>query len=183
MMRIHRSRRWLAASGLLLTLLAVPPGMRSADAQSSDDAGWFGTTAREAESPVVFPAAPSELLHVHITAGGALRFYVDRASISVQPGQIVRYTLVARVPGGPSNVTYEGIDCTRRQWKLYALWNEASKTWSAVTTSHWQRIPSDGAQRIHSTLFDDDLCKDGAVHGTAAQIAQRIQQGLRAIPY
>ncbi|MGC9162243.1 MAG: CNP1-like family protein [Thiomonas sp.] len=182
-MRTARPRLRVATLGLIVTLLAAPYGTRSAGAQSVDDAGWFGTKTRETESPVVFPAAPSELLHVHITAGGALRFYVDRASISVQPGQIVRYTLVARVPGGPSNVTYEGIDCAQRQWKLYAVWNDASKTWSAVTTSQWQRIAGDGAQRIHSTLFDDDLCKDGAVHGTAAQIAQRIQQGLRAIPY
>lgn len=172
-------RRLAAILACLLAGLTIDQAARAA---ASDDTGWFGAKTSQVESPVVFPGAPDELLHVHITASGALQFFVDRASISVQPGQTVRYTLVAKVPDGPRNVSYEGINCARRQWKLYALWNDSTKTWAAASTSDWLPIPEHGAERIHSTLFSDDFCKDRATDGTAKEMAQRIEQGLRAIP-
>ncbi len=175
------SVRRLAAT--LACLLAGLTSAQLARADASDDTGWFGAKTSQVESPVVFPGAPGELLHVHITAGGALQFFVDRASISVQPGQTVRYTLVAKVPGGPRNATYEGINCALRQWKLYALWNDATKGWVAANTNDWQPIPERGAEHIHSTLFSDDFCKDSATNGAAADMAQRIEQGLRTMPY
>lgn len=168
----------------LVCLLAGLSAIPMVHAEASDDTGWFGAKAsNKAESPVVFPGAPADLLHVHITAGGALQFFVDAASISVQPGQTVRYTLVAKTAGGPSNGTYEGINCALRQWKIYAIWNDSSKQWTAARGSDWQPIPESGATRIHSTLYDDDFCKDRVVNGTAADMAQRIKQGLRALPY
>jgi hypothetical protein len=181
-MTLFFSARGLAATRtcLLAGLIFTP----MAHAQAPDDSGWFGAKAsNKAESPVVFPAAPGELLHVHITAGGALQFFVDAASISVQPGQTVRYTLVAKTAGGPSNVTFEGINCTLKQWKIYAIWNDASKQWTAASTGDWQPIREKGATRIHSTLYSDDFCRDNAANGTAADMAQRIKQGLRALPY
>jgi len=175
------ARRLAATFACLLAGLSATQIVR---ADASDDTGWFGAKAsNKAESPVVFPGAPGELLHVHITAGGALQFFVDAASISVQPRQTVRYTLVAKMPGGPSNVTFEGINCALRQWKIYAIWNDTSKQWSAASGSDWQPIPEKGATRIHSTLFSDDFCKDSAAYGTPAEMAQRIKQGLRALPY
>lgn len=173
-------RKFAAILACLLGGLSVG---QLARADSSDATGWFGAKTGRVESPVVFPGAPGELLHVHITAGGTLQFFVDPASISVQPGQTVRYTLVAQIPGGPRNVTYEGINCALRQWKLYAIWNDASKQWTAASGSDWQPIPERGAARIHSTLYSDDFCKDAEAQGTPAEMAQRIQQGLRALPY
>ena len=173
--------RWLAATLTFLLAGLIPAQLAHAD--SSDAAAWFGAKTSKVESPVVLPAAPADLLHVHITAGGALQFFVDAASISVQPGQTVRYTLVAKMPGGPRNVTFEGINCARRQWKIYAIWNDASKQWTAASSSDWLPIPERGAERIHSTLFSDDFCKDSAAYGTPAEMAQRIKQGLRALPY
>ncbi|MDD4886736.1 MAG: CNP1-like family protein [Thiomonas sp.] len=176
-----KARQAARLVAILACLLAGLTSAQLARAAASDDTGWLGAKTSKVESPVVFPGAPGELLHVHITAGGALQFFVDRASISVQPGQTVRYTLVAKAPDGPRNVTYEGINCARRQWKLYALWNDSTKTWVAASTSDWQPIPERGAERIHSTLISDDFCKDWATDGTAAEMAQRIAQGLRYI--
>jgi len=182
MNRTQRLRR-LRAAAFFCLLVARPALLQGVHAQEADDFGWLRAPSGQEQSPVVFPGAPSNLLHVHVTAGAALQFFVDRASITVEPGQIVRYTLVARAPNGPDNVSYEGIDCAHRRWKLYGVWNDANKTWQAASSTDWQRIPDSGAQRIHATLYDDDFCKDWAVNGTAAQIAQRIQQGLRVIPY
>ena len=162
-------------AAVVLGLVAVQPAL--AQALEGDGA------SAAAKAPVVFPGPPQDLLHVHITAGGALQFFIDRNSLSVEPGQVVRYTLVAQVPGGPRNVTYEGINCAQRQWTLYALWSDDTKAWTAASSSDWQRIPENGATRIHATLYGDDLCKDKAVLGTPAAMAQRIQQGLRALPY
>jgi hypothetical protein len=180
---MNRDRRLRWREAALFCFMAASVLLQVVRAQQADDAGALGAFPRLEQSPVVFPGAPSNLLHVHITASTALQFYVDRASITVEPGQVVRYTLVARAPSGTDNVSYEGIDCARRRWKLYGVWNDANKTWQAASSADWQRIPDSGAQRVHATLYDDDFCKDWAVNGTAAQIAQRIQQGLRAIPY
>ena len=164
----------LAFLGCMLTLAP------RAHAQSSSDEGWFGAKTAAAEAPVSLPAAPKDLVHVHITASGALQFYVDQASVSVEPGQTVRYTLVGKTPNGPSNITFEGINCVTRQWKLYALWNDASKQWVKATSSEWQRIPESGATRVHSTLYRDDFCLNQSVRGSAADLVRRIELGLHA---
>ncbi|WP_298290209.1 CNP1-like family protein [Thiomonas sp.] len=183
-MRRLRSGSIATLAALLLALGATWPARADAADDGGVDSGVFTTSPSAQSQPaVVLPGAPQDLLHVHITAGGTLQFFVDRASISLHPGQVVRYTLVAQTPGGPRNVGYEGIDCARRQWTLYAIWNDADQRWTRVNDAGWQRIPQGGAARVHSTLYDDDFCKDGAVNGTAADMAQRIRQGLRAIPY
>lgn len=151
-----------------------------AHAQSTSDEGWLGAKTTTAEAPVTYPGAPKDLVHVHITASGSLQFYVDRASVSVEPGQTVRYALVGKTPDGPSNITYEGINCAKRQWKLYALWNDASKQWVPAAGSDWQRIPENGAARVHSTLFRDDFCRNQSVRGPAADLVRRIELGLHA---
>ena len=151
-----------------------------AHAQSTSDEGWFGAKTTTAEAPVTYPGAPKDLVHVHITASGSLQFYVDQASVSVEPGQTVRYTLVGKTPNGPSNITYEGINCATRQWKLYAVWNDASKQWVMATASEWQRIPENGAARVHSTLYRDDFCHNQSVRGSAADLVRRIELGLHA---
>ena len=163
--------------GLLLGLGSSP----LTHAQSADQSGLFGAKQSPAEAPVTFPRAPADLLHVHITASGALQFYVDRGSISVEPGQTVRYTLVGKTPDGPRNITYEGINCATRQWTLYGLWNDASQKWVAASGGDWQRIPENGATRVHSTLYSDDFCHNRAVRGTPADLARRIEMGLHAL--
>lgn len=175
----HSTRRMRVPT---VCLLAGLTAANFAFADSSSDTGWIGARTKSVETPVVLPSAPSDLLKVHITAGGTLQFFVDRASISVQPGQIVRYTLVAKTPDGPSNVSYESINCALRQWKLHAIWDASSKRWSTAVGNDWQRIPENGATRVHSTLFNDDFCRDRVVNGTPAEMAQRIEQGLRALP-
>ena len=170
----------LAACLYCLSTGIVSAGSASAD--TGDDTGWFGTSKIIKESPVVFPGAPQDLLHVHVTDESALQFFIDRKSLAVQPGNTVRYTLVAKAGQGPSNVSYEGLDCAQRRWKLYAVWNEAEKKWTPAGGSDWQRIPESGATRIHSTLYNDDFCKDFTVNGSADDILRRVQQGLRAIP-
>jgi hypothetical protein len=170
-----RMRTTLLA-GLLLGLSFSP----LTHAQSADESGLFGAKQSPAEAPVTFPRAPTDLVHVHITASGALQFYVDRGSISVEPGQTVRYTLVGKTPDGPRNITYEAINCATRQWKLYGLWNDASQKWVAASGSDWQRIPENGATRVHSTLYRDDFCHNRAVRGTPADLARRIETGLHA---
>ncbi|MDY0330528.1 MAG: CNP1-like family protein [Thiomonas sp.] len=149
-------------------------------ARTADENGLFGAKSSAAEAPVVFPPAPTALVHVHITASGAMQFFIDRSSVTVEPGQTVRYTLVGKTPDGPPNITYEGINCATRQWKLYGLWNDASQKWVAATGSDWQGIPENGAMRVHSTLYRDDFCRDQSVRGTAADLVRRVELGLHA---
>ena len=154
----------------------------AAAAGPAGDGGLFGANSPKPQAPLVLPAAPKDLLRVHVTASGSMQFFVDGRSISVEPGNVVRYTLVAKTAQGPSNVSYEGIDCVQRRWKLYAVWRDSAGKWFQ-TEDDWHDIPAQGAQRIHSTLYDDDFCKDFAVDGTAGDIARRIERGLRAVQH
>ena len=173
--------RWAPVRAALLVCLCAAGVLgSSAVAQTTGEEGWFGAKTRTVEAPLVFPGAPKDLVHVHVTASGTLQFFIDRSSVSVEPGQTVRYTLVGKTPDGPSNITYEGINCASGQWKLYALWNDASKQWVAASGSDWQRIPENGSTRVHSTLFRDDFCRNRAVRGTANDLVRRIELGLHA---
>lgn len=172
--------RSAAIAAAALIGLAIAGAAAAAD--PADDGGLLGASSPRPQAPLVLPAAPKDLLRVHMTASGSMQFFVDGRSISVEPGNVVRYTLVAKTAQGPSNVSYEGIDCVQRRWKLYAVWRDSAGKWFR-TDDDWRDIPAQGARRIHSTLYDDDFCKDFAVDGTAADIARRIGRGLRAVQH
>ncbi len=170
----------IRSAALFAVMLLGLAGVAAAD--SSDGGGLFGAKSARPQTPVVLPPAPSDLLRVHVTNPGSMQFFVDGKSISVEPGHIVRYTLVAKTAEGPRNVSYEGIDCVQRQWKLYAVWRNGAGKWEP-TQDIWHDIPAQSVQRIHSTLYDDNFCKDFGVDGTAGDIARRIGRGLRAVQH
>ena len=78
----------------------------------------------------------SDLMEFEVTRASSMRFYVDRASISVGQDLVVRYTLVARGPQGGENVSYEGIHCKGNTHRIYAF-GQAGGKWRPVEIS-WQ---------------------------------------------
>jgi CNP1-like family protein len=102
-----------------------------------------GVVEGEVKLPPYFKE--SDLIEFEATRASSMRFYVDRASVSVGTDLVVRYTLVARSPQGAENVTYEGIHCKGGTSKVYAL-GQAGGIWKAVdqpwqpTDKLWQRV-------------------------------------------
>jgi hypothetical protein len=86
-----------------------------------------------------------DLMEFEATRASSMRFYVDRASISVGDDLVVRYTLVARGPQGGENVSYEGIHCKGNTHRIYAF-GRSDRTWRPVdlgwqmTDKLWSRV-------------------------------------------
>jgi hypothetical protein len=124
------------------------------------------------EESVVPPAFPTRAKLVEFPVGdaGGFRFFVDGSTLSVAPGGIVRYVLVAVSPGGVQNVTYEGLRCPAAEHRIYAS-GQSDRTWAPSRTG-WQ--PVCDARRWQITLYREYFCPQ--------KIAIRdAQEGVRAL--
>jgi hypothetical protein len=166
---------------LLPLLLAVVAGV--AAAQRTNDPGEFSgqqpqrSSESESdrrdrpESGVKLPAWPKNenLLEFRASSLSSFRFFIDAASLSVEPDRVVRYTLVARSGSGVTNISYEGMRCDSGTVKTYAYgqdgrWNVRESEWRDIEVGRW-----------HSELRAGYLC----VNRTAAIFSAK--DGLDAL--
>jgi len=103
----------------------------------------------EVKTPPYF--REDDLLEFQLARTTSFRFYVDKASISVGPDLVVRYTLVARSPLGAENVSYEGIHCKGRRHKVYAL-GQGDRSWRPVVQD-WQEADKAWTRVLHREYF------------------------------
>lgn len=116
------------------------------------------------ELEVDFPAAPveSSLQSFYVSAAASNQFFVDLATLTVGADGVVRYVLVILTPGGVRNVTYEGMRCETREWRVYAL-GRADGAWSKARRNDWSRIRDEYVNRYHAALFLDYFCPGGVI--------------------
>jgi hypothetical protein len=120
------------------------------------------------EGEVVLPAYPKAANLVEFEVEGSrFRFFVDAASLSVGDDGVVRYTLVARSPGGAENVSYEGMRCKTRTARAYAF-GEHRGRWSKAGTA-WQPIERSSAQGGRFALWHDYFCPRSIAIANAAE--------------
>lgn len=101
-------------------------------------------------------------------------FAIDAASLAVGEDGVVRYTLVARSPGGIENVTFEGIRCATWEYRIYAT-ALAGGAWSR-TGAPWRPIQPLSIQRWHNALATEYFCPQGnPIHS-----AEEGRRALRA---
>ncbi len=134
-------------------------------------------------APVEFPAAPQDngLLKVAVTGGSTLEFFVDLPSIALAGNALVRYTLVARSPHGPINISYEGLDCAQDSWHIYGIWSGRARHWVPNTSSDWHSVNAGGFTRIHAVLDTDYLCEGRLAAGSNAEIVARLKRGIHTV--
>ena len=126
----------------------------------------------------MLPAVPerARLLPFYVSATATFDFFVDGASISVGDDGVVRYALVARSPEGAETVTYEGMRCSERQFRIYAIgtgtgWTRVDKPWRPIL------LPS--MQPWEEALYREVFCplgdpvRDGAEAVAALREANR----------
>ena len=88
---------------------------------------------------------------------------------------MVRYTLVARSPSGTANVSFEGIRCTTRSYKVFALGTGGS--WSR-REGEWRVIETRTIQRWHNVLYCEYLCPRHRPIETAAEGVNALRRGV-----
>jgi hypothetical protein len=94
------------------------------------------------EKPVAAPPLErSRLVEVRLDLSSHtdFRYYVDWGSVSALEDRIVRYVLVARSASGAENVSFEGIRCQSREYRVYAV-GKPEGGWSG-RPSEWRPIP------------------------------------------
>ena len=95
------------------------------------------------------------------------RLFIDPDSVSVGEDRVVRYTAILKSRSGATSVFYEGIRCTRDQYRRYAYGGEDGFRLSS--NSRWRYIGVNGANRYLKVLHSHFMCpspppgKPGAV--------------------
>jgi hypothetical protein len=113
----------------------------------------------------------SDLMEFDVTRASSMRFYIDRASISVDKDLVVRYTLVARGSQGGENVSYEGIHCAGATYKVYARghrdgsWKLVNQDWRPANNI-WTRV-----------LRGEFFCPNRRAIFTAAEGVDALRRG------
>jgi len=131
------------------------------------------------EREVVLPGYPrrENLLPFFVSATTTFEFFVDATSISVGDDGVLRYALVARSAQGAESVSYEGIRCSEREYRIYAT--GAGGAWARRSTP-WRPIEPRSIQRWHNALMREYFCPIGDPIGSAAEGVDALRRGDHA---
>lgn len=141
--------------------------------EEQDKLNW-----KETEVPPPAYPADSNLIEFQVSSGATFRFFIDAASLSVGPDGVVRYTLVARSPSGVANVSYEGIRCITKSYKVYA--QGMGGRWSP-RQGEWRDIEAKTIQRWHNVLYYEYLCPRHRPIQTAAEGVNALRRGIHPV--
>ncbi len=133
-----------------------------------------GDPEREpAEAEVRLPAYPKAggLIEFAVSGVPRFRFFIDPASLALDTGSEVRYTLVARSPSGYDNVSYEGMRCGVNTFRVYAHGNDGR--WAARPPER-RDMESRSVQRWHYELHLNYFCPLGSA-------ILSVEEGLDAL--
>ena len=130
------------------------------------------------EMEVQLPAAPKQenLLPFEVSAASANRFFIDGSTLSVGSDGVVRYVLVVLSPQGARNVSFEGMRCEAREYRIYAS-GRLDGSWSKARKNEWVRIQEAYANRQHAALFLDYFCPVGVIVHDAAEARSSLVRG------
>jgi len=137
------------------------------------------------EAAVPLPAYPKEgdLIEFQVSSGATFRFFIDAASLRVADDGVVRYTLVARSPSGVANVSFEGIRCSTKSYKVFA--QGVGGRWSP-RDGDWRLIDIRTIQRWHNVLYAEYLCPRHRPIQSAAEGVDALRRGVHpalAVPF
>ena len=160
-------------------LLALPLAMWAALALAQPKSDWELEQEERSwtEGALQLPAYPKgeDLIEFYVSAATEFKFFIDRASLSVSPEGVVRYTLLARSPSGAENVTYEGIRCKTGTYRIYA-YGRAGGTW-APRASDWRSIEPRSVQRWHQALWREYFCPQKVPIDDVAEGIDALRRG------
>jgi hypothetical protein len=161
----------------LLAALLVPASALAASAL--DEPGLYepGEERWLEQVPAVppYPAREALVELPVVTEGERFRYWVDLPSISVGADGVVRYTVVIESPQGARNVFFEGIDCRREDYRIYAYGVDGERL-QPVPDGKWRRIEARGALAYRDELFRQYLCDPRRFALPEPQIRRRLER-------
>ena len=152
-------------------------------------ARWWAAIGRSPAASASHTSAPpaypkdADLIEFQVSSGATFRFFIDAASLSVGADGVVRYTLVARSPSGVTNVSFEGIRCSTKSYKVFA--QGSGGRWSP-RQGEWREIEAKTIQRWHNVLYFEYLCPRHRPIETAAEGVDALRRGVHpglALPF
>lgn len=161
---------------VFVLLLAWLPGLALGgwgDFEYDFDQGkpWVELQAQLPPYPDVASALP-----FFVSAATDNRFLIDRASLSVGEDGVVRYTLIAISPSGATNITFEGIRCATREYKIYAFGRNSQ--WSRNRYAAWMPIRYQVRNRPQHVLYTDFFCPGALIARDAQDIVFALKRGI-----
>jgi hypothetical protein len=178
--KLRRSHRTANRLGSLVALLMVGLAILSpAHANVFDDVFGGDDAANFVEVVPAFPAAPKpeDLRQFFVSSATRFKFSIDLASLSIGTDKVIHYTLIAQSDQGAKNISFEGMRCDARTFKVYG-YLAASGTFRASVDPVWQRIDEAEANRQRASLYKDYFCSNGR----AASVADLVRS-LKSNPY
>lgn len=152
-------RRSIAAA----LLAAAPIAFAQLGTQDPD---W-----KEIDAPKPPPLRVEKLIALEVPRA-TMQYGIDPASISVGSDGIVRYVVVASVPGGAVNAIYEGIRCGTAEVKVYARHNPDTG-WKPVVGADWKPM-HDGQFRHSLNIARSGACTGHTANQSAAQVVREL---------
>lgn len=121
------------------------------------------------------PDFPREQGLIEFDAGAASsnRFYIDGATLRVGGDGVVRYVVVIKSGSGATNIIFEGIRCSTRERKQYAL-GRADMTWSGSRAASWRPIVRGSYQAVLSKEY---FCPNGIAILKAEEGVSALRNG------
>ena len=113
------------------------------------------------EGGVQLPPYPkkADLLEFQVDDPQArFRYFIDGRNLSVGDDGVVRFTLVIRSTSGGENVSFEGMRCDSREFKVYAYGGGRGEL-KPLKAPVWERIKMNGPYRYHITLQQLYFCE------------------------
>lgn len=131
------------------------------------------------ETEVALPPYPADadLIEFYVSAATSNRFFIDGKSLSLGSDGVVRFALVVLTSGGATNVSYEGIRCSAREVRLYAI-GRSDRTWSPSRLAVWKPIENKPINRHHAALSRDFFCPNRISIYNADEGRRALKRGI-----
>lgn len=100
---------------------------------------------------------PENLIATQVSSLTSFTFAVDGTSIVIGQDGVVRFVVVARSPDRAENVSYEGIRCSTRERKLYAV-GRADGTWLVLKSPVWINFQGARVNSYHDSFARQYFC-------------------------
>lgn len=130
------------------------------------------------EEEMALPAFPQDagLREFYVSEMTAHKFFIDATTLSVGKDGVVRYVLVVRTRGGATNITFEGIRCESREFRIYAS-GHRDGSWATARLGKWRPIENKPMNRHHAALTRDLFCPNGVPIRSPAEGQEALRLG------
>jgi len=105
--------------------------------------------------------------------------FIDPKTLALGDDGVVRYAMVIKVKDGVDNVTYEGIRCDSKEFKVYAV-GDAGSRWIKATNAKWLPVEYKEINNQRRYLFKEVFCPREGMVKSSAEALSALKSGINA---